>query len=341
MAADGKSLTEPPKNLKEAIDWVIQIKKDDVINDIAKALQELLKEDGSEVAMNVLKNYRHVSESVIKGLDAANENLENIKKFNFTYTALNKLSQGLKPFVTGSQANISANAVDNVGAWVSKVQENSLKNIIPTLATGLETFKKGILQNSNDSTYKSDAEWSSLTPNDKRDCAVILLGIMPVVYIGLTYFYWQCEGTGGWPDQSLSGSSGDHGNLKNFMAALGYQSNQLANKNGSTIVSSIMNSMFSNELRTAYGPSQTHYFNFLKALQDKAPQSLVSSVASSPLTSLYLISYYYITNFLYDVRSTSPATPSFAGYSGLAALGAGAYGFNLGGLGSFISALLA
>ncbi|GIX66089.1 variant erythrocyte surface antigen-1 family protein [Babesia caballi] len=344
MTPGKKSLTDPPKNLKEAIDWVIQIKDDnEAIKGLAKELQELLKHDGSEVAMKVLDRYRLVSESVIKGLEDANSKIQQTKeKFYFTYTALNNLSQGLKPFFSGSAA-ISTRDVEKVKAWVSSIKDDELKQLITGFAEGLKTFVAqgtGILQASNNSAYNSAPSWNTLTPSAKTDCAAILLGIMPVVYIGLTYLYWQCDGTGGWTQEKLDSSSGsDQGTLKQYMEALGYKEN-LNNKTGKSLVDDIMNSMFSNELRTAYGLSQTHYFNFLKALHEKALDSTPPN-SSAPLTSLYALSYYYITNFLYDVQSSNPATPSFAGYSGLSALAGGAYGFNLGGLGTFMSALLA
>ncbi|GIX66045.1 variant erythrocyte surface antigen-1 family protein [Babesia caballi] len=344
MAA-GKKLIDAPENLKEAIDWVIQIKDDnEAIKGLAKELQELLKHDGSDVAVKVLETYRLVSKTVIEKLVDANKGISQQKeKFYFTYTALDNLSQGLKPFNPQSNANINANAVKNIGEWVSKVQENSLKNIIPTLATGLETFKKGILQNPSNSAYKSAPSWNSLTPSAKTDCAAILLGIMPVVYIGLTYLYWQCVPVAGnssnelWQNQKLdgSGSSGSgQDSLKNFMAALGYGKTDLNDKNGKSLVNDIMNSMFSNELKTHMSTaSSKSYPDFLKALQGTATKPPFPNT-TSPLTSLYAFSYYYITNFLYVVEPTSPATPSFLGYSGLSALAGGAYGFNLGGLGT-------
>ncbi|GIX63395.1 variant erythrocyte surface antigen-1 family protein [Babesia caballi] len=202
---------------------------------------------------------------------------------------------------------------------------------------GLDTFPNFSSSHGNQVKWT----WNTDSEQNSKTCAALLLGTMPLLYYGLTYPFWRCEGKGGWAQESLNGSGGsgsDQGTLKQYMEALGYKEN-LNNKTGKSLVDDIMKSMFSRELRTAYGPSQTHYFNFLKALQDKAPKS--TPLSSSPLTSLYLISYYYITNFLYTVEPTTPATPSFAGYSGTAAMAGGAYGFNLGGSGTFMSALLA
>ncbi|GIX61418.1 variant erythrocyte surface antigen-1 family protein [Babesia caballi] len=333
MTSDQKKLTQPPTYLKEAIDWVLQIK--DHAQELAAALDALLKNDGSEVAMKVLYKYRLVSESVIKGLEDANKKQDPpTKPFYFAHTALNNLSKGMIPFHSQSAAHVSRETAEQ---WVEMVQETAVETLISDLAKGFESFRSGIVQGSNNSAY-SNLDRNTHTPSAKTDCAAILLGIMPVVYIGITYLYWQCAGTGGWHNQKLS----EENDLRKFMVALGYQSNQLANKNGSTIVSSVMNNMFSSELKTAYGSSKTHYFNFLSELQKKVLDSTPSQTKTDcPLTSLYALSYYYITNFLYIVETTSPATPSFAGYSGLGALAGGAYGFNFGGLGTFMGALLA
>ncbi|GIX61404.1 variant erythrocyte surface antigen-1 family protein [Babesia caballi] len=330
-----KSLTEPPTNLKEAIDWVLQINGH--AEDLAEKVEELLKHDGSEVAVKVLENYRHVSESVIKGL---NQN----DRCYFAETALTNLSEGLRPFHPQSEANINFDDVEKVKEWALKVDESYLKTLIEALDKGLKTFVdqgSGIGNRSYTNTYNSAASWISLTPSDKTDCAAILLGIMPVVYFGLTYLYWRCSQNGGtgWKNQSLNGSGGQD-TLKKYVNALGYTT-KLNDKNGGVIVSQIMKNMFSSELKSSDAASN-EYPKFLKALQDKAITSIDSlSSTKYPLTSLYLISYYYITNFLYTVETSSPATPSFLGYSGPAILAGGVYGFNLGGVGTFMSALLA
>ncbi|GIX65074.1 variant erythrocyte surface antigen-1 family protein [Babesia caballi] len=334
-----KSLTTPPTNLKEAIDWVLKIKNDNnAIDKLAEALEELLKHDGSEVALKVLEKYRLVSKSVIEKLKPQKSE----RHFAVPHVILNKLSEGLDPFPSGSQANIRPEDVVKVKEWVSSVDGNTLKQLIETFAGGLESFRKNILQNPKNSAYQSDADWNNLTTSDKRDCAAILLGIMPVVYIGLTYLYWQCEGTDGWSKQSLtdSGSSSSQDSLKNFMVKLGFEAGKLnQSKKGSDIATHLKSNCF-NELTSRTNVSSNSYPEFLGKLQETALTSRSPS-PSHPLTSLYALSYYYITNFLYIVEPTSPATPSFLGYSGTAALAGGAYGFNLGGSGTFMSALLA
>ncbi|GIX65467.1 extracellular matrix-binding ebh, putative [Babesia caballi] len=58
----GKSLTDPPENLKEAIDWVIKIKNDNNTDDLAATLEKFLKRDGSDAAVRVKGVYEKICE---------------------------------------------------------------------------------------------------------------------------------------------------------------------------------------------------------------------------------------------------------------------------------------
>ncbi|GIX64712.1 variant erythrocyte surface antigen-1 family protein [Babesia caballi] len=344
--SEPKKLTQQPKNLKEAIDWVIKIKKLSAIDKLAEALEKLLKHDGSEVAVKVLENYRHISESVIKELADANQKMKTPKdRFHFTYTALDNLSHGLNPFPSGSAA-ISREEAEK---WVSSVDGSNLQKLIKTFAGGLESFKSSILQGSNNSAYNSAPSWKTLTDSDKRERAAILLGIMPVVYIGLTYLYWQCAPVQGSPDKDLWAQKNlsQNNDITKYMVAFGHAENDLNTSNNGGTIAAQLQSAFSSELQTAYDSAKPNksentspsYPEFLGKLQETALGS-TPSTSTSPLTALYLLSYYYITNSLYTVQPTSPDTPSFAGYSGLTALAGGAYGFNLCGLGTLMGALL-
>ncbi|GIX64523.1 variant erythrocyte surface antigen-1 family protein [Babesia caballi] len=345
-----KSLTAPPRDLKEAIDWVTKINELSAIHELAQQLDALLKHDGSEVAMIVLDKYRLVSESVIEGLKShtteKNRLISTTSQWGFSVpqAILHNLSKGLDPFPSGSAA-ISREKAER---WVETVQEKSLETLIESLANGLEAFVKptsGILTSpSIASAYsQADAKWESLQASEHKDCAAILIGIMPVVYFGLTYLYWRCEGTGGWATKRLDQEQ----DFKQFWVAFGYTEKDLVTSETGKIIATQLQSASFSEMKNAYDTAKPNhpqnespsYPTFLKALQDEALGSTPPN-SSSPLTSLYLLGYYYITYPLYKVQSTSPAPPSFTGYSGLTALAGGAYGFNLGGLGTFMSALL-
>ncbi|GIX65077.1 variant erythrocyte surface antigen-1 family protein [Babesia caballi] len=324
-ASEKKSLTDPPTNLKEAIDWVIKINGH--AQDLAKELQELLKHDGSDVAMKVLDKYRLVSESVIEGL-MSNKPSEPAHGFAVPHAILDKLSQGLDPFDARISAHISREKAKSVGAWASSVKDNDIKTLIEGLASGLKKFI-GYQQNGQEpngssgigtatyvSSYNFIESWNSLNPSQRRDCTAILLGIMPVVYIGLTYLYWQCEGKGGWATKRLEQIE----DITKYTEAFGYTNNDLNESTSGGTIATQLKTAFSSEFQTAYTATQPpstspSYPAFLGKLHQNALKPS-PQLTSSPLTSLYLLSHYYITNFLYTVETSSPATPSFAGYSG-------------------------
>ncbi|GIX63614.1 variant erythrocyte surface antigen-1 family protein [Babesia caballi] len=345
MATGKTSLTEPPENLKETIDWVIKIKNDQAIKGLAEALKNLLDKDGSALATEV-NGFFATARSGLKSADRSTAREAFILKSylnNITHYGRTLSEEEIAHLKTALEKDVESPGASS-GGPISK------------LADGLKMFvgkNAGIGGSNYESSYKSASEsWSSLNPSQHRDCALILLGIMPLLYFGLSYLYWWCSPDSdsshpkiSWAGQSLTTDQA----ITKFLVAFGYTNDLNASKNGQTIATQLQ-SAFS-QLQTAYTeaklkqtPPQNEspsYPQFLGKLQEHANDSLSSTDTSSPLTSLYLLSYYYITYPTYDVQSTSPATPSFLGYSGTAALAGGAYGFNLGGLGTFMSALLA
>ncbi|GIX64926.1 uncharacterized protein BcabD6B2_43610 [Babesia caballi] len=345
MTSGGKSLTDPPTNLKEAIDWVLRVSGRDNgqengegIKGLAKELIKLLDKDGSTLASEV----SGIFSKARSGLQSATQ-----KDAREAFMLKSYLSDITRYGKTLSE-DVIVHLKEALDKDVSRTGGPS-GGPISKLADGLKKFvgkNAGIGGSNYESSYNSVSEsWNSLTTDQHRDCALILLGIMPVLYFGLSYLYWWCTADSssdpGWAQHKIDGSGGtttqNQQALKTFLTNVGFSETSELNqtKKGSDIVTSL--SGFT-ELQTRGKDVKESYSKFLGELQ-KA--ELKSSSTSSPLTSLYLLSYYYITYPLYDVQPTSPATPSFLGYSGTAALAGGAYGFNLGGLGTVMSALLA
>ncbi|GIX65369.1 uncharacterized protein BcabD6B2_48040 [Babesia caballi] len=332
--AGPKKLTDPPKDFKEAIDWVIKI--NDHTQDLTTALDTLLNNDLGDVAVRVKGVYEGICEKFCNGCENGSTPDRILKYY-------------LKNFETFEPVRRSGDETDEKMLKRLKGESESLKASLSQLPENLKKFlgwkessfdNSGIIKNSGTSSYTfayQNAEWKS---EEATECAVILLIVAPMLFFGLVYLYWQCApGSGSsapsisWSGQSLSTDNA----LKKYMEALGYKEN-LNGKTGQNIVG-LIEKMFSGELSSDAASSKT-YPNFFGKLHKKTVNSSPPS-PSSPLTSLYLISYYYISYPLHDVQSSSPANPSFLGYSGPAALAGGAYGFNIGGLGTFVSALLA
>ncbi|GIX62295.1 variant erythrocyte surface antigen-1 family protein [Babesia caballi] len=312
MSPGQKKLTDPPTHLKEAIDLVISSKGN--TQNLAAALEALLKEDADGVAWEVRDVFDVIKNNIIEQFDKMNG-----------------------PFCDHYKGHLrSATTGLGTAERPVDVKSDDIKTAIEALVKGLKSFLgysgstnfngNGIIASNGGSytfTY-NNAEWD---PADAPKCAAIFLGILPAIFFGVTLMYWKCSNNM-WKNVYTP--------PKYFLKQMGYKDGELNQyKKGSYIITYL--SGFT-ELETAKAESND-YPKFLKALQDKALGSTPST--TSPLTSLYLLSYHYITYPLHKVQSSSPATPSFLGYSGPAALAGGAYGFNLGGLGTFMSALLA
>ncbi|GIX64335.1 variant erythrocyte surface antigen-1 family protein [Babesia caballi] len=283
MTTGQKSLTDPPTNLKEAIDWVIKIKELSAIYDLAAALDALLKSDFDDVA----RPGEETDEKIVK-----------------TY----------------------------------KDGSVSLKTSLPSLADILKKFlgppsssDQGIIKSNGTSSYTFAYNGTQWNAEEASECAVILLATSPILYLGLGYVQSKCSHAKspkqGWKDMKIKDSAFGH-----FLTGMGFPEVVLnGEKQGSDINSQL--SGFTELQRYNVLPNE-HPYNFFKELHKKVLDSTPPD-SPSPLTSLYALSYYYITNFLYIVEPTIPAAPSFLSYSGLTALAGGAYGFNLGGLGTF------
>ncbi|GIX63475.1 variant erythrocyte surface antigen-1 family protein [Babesia caballi] len=360
-----KSLIQPPENLKEAIDWVLRVSgrdngrnDNDAIKDLAEEVIKLLDKDAGEVAGGVLRVMGENLKKVVEGLKKNHSQipsrglqgyLSNVKTYFTTVSHYGTAvpEERRKSFIKW----LERDATKGTGGPISALADK-LKQFMG--CKGPKQFSgEGLIDKSNTytSAYLENTTWANVPETNRSTCALMFLGIVPMLFLFLAYLYWQCTDTKGWKDMTHdeSGSSGPgKDDLKMFFEAIGYKNCKIndSKKKGFDIAG-FLESAFS-ELQTAYTEAKPNhpqngspsYPAFLGKLQDKAPTSTPST--DSPLSCCHLIaSNFFTPNDTYDVKSTSPASPSFAGYSGLTALAGGAYGFNLGGLGTFMSALLA
>ncbi|GIX62458.1 uncharacterized protein BcabD6B2_18930 [Babesia caballi] len=349
------SISVAPKvtDLKEAIDWVLRVSGRDngrndnnAISELAKELIKLLDKDAAEVARGVLEVMGGVIDGFVTKLNNADGN--------------HKPGQGtfrvLKAYLRTFKGNLEN--VRDYGSSVSQEDRDKLKQYLTSepsgaigkLADGLKTFigyqdgqvgssgigKTGSYRSKYD---KDQTKWPS-KPDEQKTCALIFLGIAPMLLYGLTYLYWWCskgERNKRWSEANLTS---DTSTLSKFMKAIGFENKYLKDsQNTGKDVAKILNKAFANELSDAKVNDKSHY-KFQESLSQTAKGQL--SPSTSPLSCCHRIaSPFFTPNDTYTVQSTRPTTPFFAGYSGTAALAGGAYGFNLGGLGTFMSALLA
>ncbi|GIX62726.1 uncharacterized protein BcabD6B2_21610 [Babesia caballi] len=358
--------------LKEAIDWVIQIKNDNgAIKGLAEEVIKLLDKDAGDVAREVLEVMGKSFDKVVGELRYTPGVSGYIPRY-----FVKQRKVGLQTVVDYGSA-IETEKLEQFKQWLQK-DVNSNNGPITQLAEKLKDLLgyngsngfsgNGLIKNGSGhytSAYLENTTWSIVSESDKKSCALIFLGIAPMIFLFVAYLYWQCEGTGGnWKDMthdSNSGSGSGKDDLKRFFDSIGYKDCKLnqQKKKGSDIAS-LMDSAFS-KFNTAHQAAKTDngnaysqpaFFELESAkpaaksyrafLNELVMSARPASPSEYPLTCCHMIaSTFFIANDTYIVEPTSPATPSFAGYSGLTALAGGAYGFNLGGLGTFMSALLA
>ncbi|GIX62722.1 uncharacterized protein BcabD6B2_21570 [Babesia caballi] len=349
-----KSLTDPPKNLKEAIDCVLRVSgrdngnnDDQAIKGLAEELITLLDKDAGEVARGVL--------GVMGGtFDKVVGDLKTIEATVYSKALQTYLSNVKRYFTTVSDYGTAV--PEQRRKTFIKCLENDAKNgtggPVSALADGLKKFigygnngqpaGNGIIKNggSYQSAYHGK-QWSDIE-DQKNVCANIFLGVAPLIFYLLPFLYWKCKLTdeGGWTSKKLSDEP-----LKKFMEKMGFKTELNDSKKDSEVATLIGSTCFS-ELETAYNaakkgmPNPDPYYATVIRKLELSQTKLCPS--TSPLSRCYrIVSPFFTPNSTYDVQSSSPATPSFLGYSGLGALAGGAYGFNLGGLGTFMSALLA
>ncbi|GIX60577.1 variant erythrocyte surface antigen-1 family protein [Babesia caballi] len=334
MTGGKKSLTEPPQNLKEAIDWVLKLKtENNAIDQLAEALDTLLKNVVGDVAVRVKGVYEGICEKFCNDCEKEftpalilKYYIKNLEKLGPAQLSEDKDDETfLKKFKDGSS---------NLKTCITKLPEN-LKTFLGCDNNQLTSFNgNGIIKSNGSSSYTPAYQNATWNAHEATECAVILLTVAQMLFIGLGYFYWQCESKdGNWKDQQFQYSGSSTNALSAYLDAMGFKYAELSEqkKQGSQIAE-VLEQTFSELTKNA----SLLYHKYLGEMIKKAV-----SPSTSPLACCFAIATPFFTpNDTYTVETSSPATPSFAGYSGTAALASGAYGFNLGGLGTFVSGLL-
>ncbi|GIX65022.1 variant erythrocyte surface antigen-1 family protein [Babesia caballi] len=337
-----KSLTDPPTNLKEAIDWVLRVSgrdngnnDDEAINGLAKELIKLLDKDAGEVARGVLTVMGKSLTKVVEGLESFQ------KQHKIGTTALrgliNRVGKNLKK-VTGYGSAASPAFIKMLRVLLQNDVINPGQGPITQLADRLKKLvetNSGMFKSQYEYSYnKSDATWPN-KPDEQERCAYIFLGLLPLLFYFLPYLYAKCTDKGDWNSKGLANVE-----VKEFMAsdAIGFKTDLDDSKNGSAVAELIDTTCFG-EIKTALGntkPEEINYATVIRHLEKSVAET--SPPSDSPLTKCFTIASTFFTPIdTYTVETSSPVIPSLLGYSGLTAVAGGAYGLNLGGLGTFTS----
>ncbi|GIX61458.1 variant erythrocyte surface antigen-1 family protein [Babesia caballi] len=245
MTTGKKKLTEPPQNLKEAIDWVL-------------CMSGNYGEGGGEGKKAIQKLATKVITLVMT-----------IKATGISFGTVHGVSVAT---LLGGDVNGSVHS----------------KRPITSLANGLRGFiaySNGIGKQSYDYSYSDKNPSQKL--QDNEDAAKFFMGSIPLLFFGLSFFYWMCREDGGkWYKENFASGSP----LTQFLEALGFSGQLNDQKMGSNV-----SSMFSgfDEFKIYDGYSKT-YPDFLRKVGHNAFKQFQSKPNDYPLYTLYYFSYHYL-----------------------------------------------
>ncbi|GIX64372.1 variant erythrocyte surface antigen-1 family protein [Babesia caballi] len=292
----GESLTKAPQNLKESIDWILRLSGRDYLGGDGT--------DGLTTALSDFLNTAHKNEDDLMKTILSNIKKDTTSSGNGLITAVaNSLKKFIGYTTSGSRSG-SNYKIEIDGTGIIKPGE-------------IYSRSKGSPRSQNKiytSAYRNTSWSTDVTSSDdtKKKALQIFFAAIQFIFEGLTELYYNCKN--GWSTHQLS-SSGDS-DLKEFMDRNGFSDTQLNSQlTGNQIISQALKGF--NEFNAGYSAAGDN--PSLDAFRSQLEQN-----------ALYILATYVY------VQSTSPATSSFAGYSGLAAMAGGAYGCDLGGLATFI-----
>ncbi|GBE59730.1 hypothetical protein, conserved [Babesia ovata] len=177
------SLTEVPRNLKEGIDWLVALRGTDAEKNLAAmgaALHKFLadKPVGS-TKVPALEKVKCISKEFLEqpALKYIWPAREILRKFN---DPMYKEWGSLKWF-----GDLQKSDYENVIKTRGTKPETISKNLGKALA-GCEKFLENVkIPDQYESAYSSEATWEASCAQDPETCAVILVGIAPMLYTGL------------------------------------------------------------------------------------------------------------------------------------------------------------
>ncbi|GIX64575.1 variant erythrocyte surface antigen-1 family protein [Babesia caballi] len=237
-------------------------------NDVQKLVQEL--KDNFEKVVEQLSRQTatqpiNFGQAVLKThIDAIYENKNGT--FKKLYDAVNHKTN----YIKDAKAKALVNAV-YVGASFSLSQ----------LQGGYKSFYQGAEWNYSWNTGKSP---------EAVKCAKKFLACLPLIFNGLSYFYWKCSGKGGWNDMTLGSPE-----PKAFMGLTSIGANRVkSGRKGSDILSQAFKNF--TEFSNAAKHPVTSYADFLKKFRGNCLttwQGSSSATNSNFLSGLYLCSTSY------------------------------------------------
>ncbi|CDR96764.1 hypothetical protein BBBOND_0306680 [Babesia bigemina] len=178
------SLTEAPHNLKEAIDWLLAVKGDDAttnLTGLGAAVHKFLanKPIGNAVVPALEKVKLITKEFVWKqrtrGLWYVDRMLKRLEE---------KLWKGREELVDALEY-VRESDYQNI-IWTEGTTAEAVIEKLGEVVDGTEMFLDDVkIPEQYESAYSSEATWDASCKEDPRACAMVFVGIAPMLYTGL------------------------------------------------------------------------------------------------------------------------------------------------------------
>ncbi|GBE60773.1 hypothetical protein, conserved [Babesia ovata] len=222
------SLTEAPHNLKEGIDWLIALKGDDPVTNIkamgAAVYNFLADKPVGKLELPALEEVKRISKEFLE-----QKEFEDNCFFNELLDRFKKRMKKQKPgFFARQFEYVYKSDYENIIQTGGVTADAIIKNVAKVVRV-TERFLKSIqVADKYESAYSSEATWDASCAKDPEACAVVLVGIAPMLYTGILYLQYRC-----FRAIKLGGpGSVEEKRLANALEALGYKKSEQNAKMG-------------------------------------------------------------------------------------------------------------
>ncbi|GBE60054.1 hypothetical protein, conserved [Babesia ovata] len=242
------SLTEAPHNLKEGIDWLVALKGKDAEKSLAAmgdAIHKFLA-DKPVGKMNVpaLEKVKLITKEFLEK-----------PALNYIWPAnelLRRFKGPLSKEHPGFFASCFGGTIESDYANVVQTKNLTAETIAKKLGKvvdGCEKFLENV-KNPDEykSSYSSEASWEASCAKDPEACAVVLVGIAPMLYAGLHSLLFACN------DEALKyvRSYPIRSSLEEILRAVGYEGPECCAKISGPYVLKALKGVNSTVLSTIY-----------------------------------------------------------------------------------------
>ncbi|CDR97280.1 hypothetical protein BBBOND_0311830 [Babesia bigemina] len=177
------SLTDVPRNLKEAIDWLMAMKGDNAenVDAMSAALHRfLIRYPVGFTEVPALERVKHFSRFFMKKPDIEDQPF--VQELIGRYST--RMSKNPKRLPTVSMSIEESDYKNIIKAW--GVKPTAIARGLRKVLDGCEKLLDGVKHPSEYvSAYSSEATWEASCSEDPEACAVILVGIAPMLYVGI------------------------------------------------------------------------------------------------------------------------------------------------------------